>query len=268
MSEEQARRYSACWQRLYETVRVQRANNKIGSRVRLWWQYIGRQEELYAAIEGFPRILGCGQVSKYWGVAWLSPGHVFADKVVVFALRDSAAFTLLNSSFHTEWAEKTSSRLKDDPNYNLARTFETFPFPATLAGLENLGEGMHEHRLQIMQTRQEGLTKTYNRFHDSGERSEDIARLRALHVEIDEVVAAAYGWNDLHLGHGFYETNQGIRFTLSEPARRMVLDRLLALNHRRHAEEEADKAQLAISGLVKRGRRRRDEGDKLTFDLL
>ncbi len=34
-------------------------------------------------------------------------------------------------------------------------------------------------------------------------------------------------------------TKQGERFTLSEPARREVLDRLLALNHQRHAEELA-----------------------------
>ena len=38
-------------------------------------------------------------------------------------------------------------------------------------------------------------------------------------------------------GHGFHATKQGERHTLSEPARRTVLDRLLALNHQRHAEE-------------------------------
>jgi hypothetical protein len=91
-----------------------------------------------------------------------------------------------------------------------------------------------------MLARQEGLTKTYNRFHDRGEQSADIARLRALHVELDQAVAAAYGWHDLDLGHGFHPTKQGERYTLSEPARRTVLDRLLALNHQRYAEEVAD----------------------------
>jgi hypothetical protein len=88
-----------------------------------------------------------------------------------------------------------------------------------------------------MESRQEGLTKTYNRFHDRGEQSADIARLRALHEEMDQAVAAAYGWSDLDLGHGFHATKQGERYTLSEPARRTVLDRLLALNHQRYAEE-------------------------------
>jgi hypothetical protein len=50
-------------------------------------------------------------------------------------------------------------------------------------------------------------------------------------------VPAAYGWTDLNLGHGFHETKQGIRFTISEPARREVLQRLLKLNHERYAEE-------------------------------
>jgi hypothetical protein len=39
------------------------------------------------------------------------------------------------------------------------------------------------------------------------------------------------------LGHGFHATKRGERHTLSEPARRTVLDRLLALSHQCHAEE-------------------------------
>ena len=90
-----------------------------------------------------------------------------------------------------------------------------------------------------MLARQEGLTKTYNRFHNPDEAAEDIQKLRQLHVEMDNAVAAAYGWTDLDLGHGFHETKQGLRFTISEPARREVLARLLKLNHERYAEEVA-----------------------------
>jgi hypothetical protein len=50
-------------------------------------------------------------------------------------------------------------------------------------------------------------------------------------------VASAYGWSDLDLGHGFHATKQGERYTLSETARRTVLDRLFALNYQRYAEE-------------------------------
>jgi hypothetical protein len=56
---------------------------------------------------------------------------------------------------------------------------------------------------------------------------------------MDNSVAAAYGWTDLELGHGFHETKQGIRYTISEAARREVLARLLKLNQERYAEEVA-----------------------------
>ena len=113
----------------------------------------------------------------------------------------------------------------------------------------------HEHRRHIMLTRQEGLTKTYNRFHDPDETADDIQKLRELHVEMDNAVAAAYGWTDLDLGHGFHETKQGVRFTISEPARREVLARLLKLNHERYAEE-------VKQGLHDKGRRRHTRGGR------
>jgi hypothetical protein len=67
---------------------------------------------------------------------------------------------------------------------------------------------------------------------------------------MDEAVARAYGWDDLRLEHGFHQTKQGLRFTISEAARREVLDRLLELNHQRHAEEVAQ-------GLHARGPKRK-----------
>ncbi len=47
--------------------------------------------------------------------------------------------------------------------------------------------------------------------------------------------AATHGWTGL--GHGFQETKQGVRYTISEPTRREVLQRLLKLDHERYAEE-------------------------------
>ncbi len=73
----------------------------------------------------------------------------------------------------------------------------------------------------------------------------DIEQLRILHRDMDLAVRDAYGWQDLDLGHGFHEVeylpeNDRVRFTMSEAARAVVLERLLALNHvRRKAEEDA-----------------------------
>ena len=54
----------------------------------------------------------------------------------------------------------------------------------------------------------------------------DIVELLWLHVEMVRAVAAAYGWDDLALGHDFHQTQQGVRFTLSEAARREQLGSL------------------------------------------
>lgn len=103
--------------------------------------------------------------------------------------------------------------------------------------LEDIGERYHTHRKQMMLVCREGLTKTYNRFHNPEEASPDILKLRQLHAALDNAVVTAYGWTDLELNHGFHETKQGVRYTISEPARREVLARLLKLNHERYAEE-------------------------------
>ncbi|HEY7328023.1 MAG TPA: hypothetical protein VH592_10305 [Gemmataceae bacterium] len=83
----------------------------------------------------------------------------------------------------------------------------------------------------------EGLTALFHRLADPQNVSTAIQTLRQLQVEMDNAVTAAYGWTDLDLGHGFRETKQGVRYTISESARREVLARLLKLNHERYAEE-------------------------------
>ncbi len=121
------------------------------------------------------------------------------------------------------------STLETRLQYTLLDCFETFPFPQNVRYLGIVSaKPTTTTAARIMLSRQEGLTKTYNRFHDPDESAADIQTLRDLHVEMDQAVAAAYGWTDLDLGHGFHETKQGLRFTLSEPARREVLARLLS----------------------------------------
>ena len=43
----------------------------------------------------------------------------------------------------------------------------------------------------------EGLTKTYNRFHDPDENDAEILKLRELHDGMDRAVLDAYGWSDI-----------------------------------------------------------------------
>jgi hypothetical protein len=158
--------------------------------------------------------------------------------------------------------------------YTATSAFETFPFPTGLEPnnlnpsnsfmtlLDELGEKLDSLRREIMLKLDIGLTKLYNLYHakdlslesvmsaagcnatDGAWAVEKIHALRALQKEIDETVRNAYGWNDLPLHHGFYELeflpeNDRIRYTVSNEARRTILERLLALNHQRHGEEVA-----------------------------
>jgi len=162
-------------------------------------------------------------------------------KVIIFVLTNEWEYAVLQSSIHESWARTFCSTLETRLSYTPTDGFETYPLPGceevTTCALEQISKLQYQYRRQLMLNRQEGLTATYNRFHNPQESAADIARLRALHVEMDNAVAAAYGWSDLVLGHGFHETAQGVRYTISEPARREVLARLLALNHERYAEE-------------------------------
>lgn len=207
-------------------------------RARRWWQFARPTMNLYASIRGLDRVVIVGQTSKYHNFVFVSPTQVFDQKLVVFVSRDVEFFALLSSAVHTEWVLERGSSLETRPVYTPSDCFETFPF------CNVIGNDVAELAEQIVVTRQKfmgentfGLTTSYNLFHDPKQVNPFLARLRELHSQLDRAVANAYGWSDLNLDHGFHETKQGIRFTISGAARREVLDRLLALNHERHAEE-------------------------------
>ena len=60
-----------------------------------------------------------------------------------------------------------------------------FPFPddwETHPALEGPGRAYYEYRAALMVRNDEGMTKTYNRFHDPYENDPEIAELRELHA--------------------------------------------------------------------------------------
>ena len=111
--------------------------------------------------------------------------------------------------------------------------------------LEAAGDAYHGFRTQLMIDRNEGLTKTYNRFHARSENAPDITRLRALHAEMDAAVLRAYGWHDLadRAAPEFIEqdADEGktpkTRLDWPSEFKDEVLARLLALNSERAAAE-------------------------------
>ena len=235
--------YPDCLSIVQEKVKPQREKSKDKSLRSKWWLYERARLDLYDSIIGFKRVIVAAQTSKFLSISFASTGIIYSNTAIVIALDDYLSLAVLNSSFHIYWIIEYCSKLETRLRYIPTDGFETFPFPELTTNLETIGETYYNRRQTIMQTRQEGLTKTYNRFHDPAETSEDIIKLRQLHVEMDYAVAQAYGWDDLlegeGLNHDFHETKQGLRYTISEPVRREILDRLLQLNFDRYAEEVA-----------------------------
>jgi hypothetical protein len=135
--------------------------------------------------------------------------------------------------------------------YSISEAFQTFPFPVGFlahSGLEEAGRAYYEHRANVMLRNNEGLTKTYNRFHDPDHMAPEIVKLRALHVAMDRVVLDAYGWNDIPTDCEFLldseideeewsDKKKPYRYRWPDDVRDEVLARLLELNAERARAE-------------------------------
>ena len=238
-----------------ERVKPERAhltNNSIGrKRAKFWWQFGSHAKELYAAINGLDRVLVISRVGHQAAFTFLSAHMVYADSLIVFPFANRAAFCALQSRPHEIWVRFFGSSMKDDLRYTPSDCFETFPFPEnweTHPALEAAGEEYYDFRAALMVHNNEGLTRTYNRFHDQDERDPRIAQLRELHSAMDRAVLDAYGWNDIVTHCEFlldYEIDEETwgkkkkpwRYRWPDEVRDKVLARLLVLNAQR-AEEE------------------------------
>ena len=130
------------------------------------------------------------------------------------------------------------------------------------ATLDTLGEKLDNQRKAIMLKIRIGLTNLYNLYHQENLSAASIAKtakcseadadwalgefmkMRQVQVECDNAVAAAYGWSDIVLNHGFYDLeflpeNDRRRYTVCPDARKEIMTRLLKLNNDRHKQEVA-----------------------------
>jgi hypothetical protein len=264
---------AADWPDLLDIVRrrvkPEREVQKREVRRRRWWQYAEKSPRLYAAVTPLKRVLVRSLTSAHFSTfTFLPTGIVYDQTLIVFASSDHRAFCCLASSGHETWTRFLGATLEDRGRYNIEDCFETFPFPAnfeTSVALETSGRTYHDHRAALMVARDEGMTKTYNRFNDRSEQSDDIRRLRDLHSVMDRVVLEAYGWHDLaeRAAPVFLdETNEDDhtyqdRLFWPSDFRDEVLARLLALNAERHAEE----VRLGIAPGLKGKAETNDGGD-------
>jgi hypothetical protein len=272
---------------LEKTVKIQRATN-LRAHVRdSWWQFEHYRPGLYRSIASMKEVLCAPQTSKYRIFSRASSEFLFDQTIMIFLMESWSAFGLLQSRPHELWAAFFASSMKDDLRYIPSDCFETFPFPERWeqdSSLENAGKDYYEFRAALMRHAQQGLTDSYNRFHDPDERDPNILKLRELHEAMDRAVLDAYGWTDIPTACEFRLDYEEDEDSDEAPSRRKkpyrlrwpaevhdeVLARLLDLNQKRaeaerlagaHAEPKAAKAA------PKPRRPRKDQTDSATPSL-
>lgn len=260
LSEEESRGWPELMAIIEAKVKPVRLTDNREAYRRNWWQFGEKRQELYSTIESFDRVIVISRISNAFAFTFVAANQVLNEKIVVFADESFECFCVLQSRVHEIWARLFSSTLKDDLQYTHSRCFENFPFPIHIErcnGVQQAGSSYFSSRSNVMVRNNEGLTKTYNRFHDPDESSADILQLRDLHATMDRAVLEAYGWHDLAqtavceflLDYEDDEDEEGPttsrartrrkpwRYRWPDEFRDEVLARLLALNSDRAAQE-------------------------------
>lgn len=229
-----------------------------------WWRFRGYRKELEEYAAKREQLLAASVHTKFLSLRFIPSDAIPTPSIFCFLSDRLAFFACLQGRCHEVWSAFNGSTLGGTPRYIAGRCFETFPFPKyweTDPNLEAVGKEYYEFRAELMIRNNEGLTKTYNRFHDPSETSPEILRLRELHEAMDRAVLAAYGWPDIPTACEFLldyeedepdEADQDLfgqpkkkgkgkkkpyRYRWPDEVRDEVLARLLALNAERHAEE-------------------------------
>lgn len=238
LDETQAREmYPTSYQRVYDTVRPFRLQNRDAQRQRRWWLFGRSNEKMRASLRGLRRYVVTPEVAKHRPFVFVDGAIIPDASLYAIASDDAYVLGVLSSRIHTTWALATGGKLGvgNDPRYQNTQCFDPFPFPVCGEELKQrireLAETLDAHRKRE-QAQHPSLTITemYNVLgslragEPLGERERVIHEqglvsvLKGLHDDLDKAVCDAYGWE-----HGIPEEE--------------ILQRLVALNHER-AEEE------------------------------
>ena len=252
-----------------------------GSRKR-WWRFGRDKLELRRALGSLSRYIATSEVARHRVFVFLDT-HVLADhKLVAVASDDAFTLGVLSSRIHVTWALAAGGRLGvgNDPVYVRTKCFDPFPFPEATEEqkirIRDIAERLDAHRKRVTgwwldepsavprsaeehrtvggvivppdrpTTKDSGtprihLTGVYNALErlrqierDGGPPLTDKERtfhdaaligvLKSLHDDLDAAVADAYGWP----------------VDLDDEE---ILERLVALNAQRAAEEAAGRVR-------------------------
>lgn len=195
------------------------------------WLHWDKRHSAYELARRQELVLACPRVSKHLPLLMVDSSALFAKTVKFFPGAGYDIYALLQSAIFLTWAFATSPLRGDGIEFSTSSSLDTFSPPIGLnEETARAGEKLWESRKRAMVDRMIGITDLLNLVHDEDAHGGDLEGLRQLQVRVDETVAMLYGWRGLTLDHDFWETRQGVRFTVSPPARAEILQQLRELN--------------------------------------
>ncbi len=230
-------RFPAVYQWVIDRVKPERDTNNRKSYRENWWIFGEPRRELRLALEGLGRYIATVETSKHRFFQFLNAEIRPDNRLVNFGLKDAYFLGVLSSRIHVTWTLHSGGVLEDRPIYTKTLCFDPFPFPAPpkalRARIRELGERLDGHRKEVLakhpQLTMTGLYNVLEKLRAGAELSAAekdayetglVGVLRQIHDDLDGAVAEAYGWS-------------------AELGEADILERLVALNHERAAEERA-----------------------------
>jgi hypothetical protein len=201
----------------------------------MWWLFQWSRPVMRKAIQGLPRFMVTPEVAKHRVFAWMAPPTVADKNLTVIARADDTTFGIVHSRVHELWSLRMCTWLGvgNDPRYTPTTCFETFPFPENLTPRDTaqgaptgpLAERIAQAAQRLNELRENWLNPAEwidwvitPEEEKAGFPKRPVARagheadlkkrtltnlynarpawLAMAHEELDQAVAAAYGWSD------------------------------------------------------------------------
>ncbi|WP_299169388.1 DNA methyltransferase [uncultured Arthrobacter sp.] len=191
---EHASKYPGAFRIVRERVKPERDGNRDKGFREKWWLFGRARGEMRALLSVKCRWAAGVRVGKRTLFTWQEPWTCPSDLTNVFAFDDDYSMGVLTSRVHDAWAWHQSSTLETRLRYTPTSVFATFPWPDPVTAerreaVADLSRHIIARRQAICAAENFGLTKLYNLVDDGA-----YADLKKLHRQLDEAVAACYGW--------------------------------------------------------------------------
>lgn len=211
--EQAAQEYPELYDIVRSRVKPQRDSNKKKAYRERWWRFGEPQPRLREMVERLDCYIATPETAKHRIFTFL-PTRIAPDFTLrVIGSDDPYHLGVVSSRIHVIWSLAAGGRLGvgNDPRYNNTQCFNPFPFPSpetpTREAIADLAEQLDEHRWRVrraydsvtftgiynvVEKLRQGveLTETERKIHDRAA----CGTILGWHDELDELVAAAYGW--------------------------------------------------------------------------